>query len=159
MAKKQLTRADLKLRFYALMYGCTTPMDIIAAVDFIEETYNLDEGAKEYLASVLERANTMKTGANLKLTETFPQSFDPQKFSEEYKKACEKGLVISLDRELNYGEIVIPSGLSLKDKIGLHEELKLDRDEEIKVVPKSTQSYGRSNIPTDDEITKAYNER
>lgn len=158
MPKKQLTRSDLKLRFYALMYGCSTPMDIIAAVDFIEESYNLDEGAKEYLASVLERANTMKVPTGTGKLSSIQQPSDDElwrvykKFWQDYAE--------NWNRALHTGEVLVINGVKNKEIVtNLHGILKLDRDEEFKVVPKSTQSYGRSSIPTDDEITKAYNER
>lgn len=158
MPKKQLTRSDLKLRFYALMYGCSTPMDIIAAVDFIEESYNLDEGAKEYLASVLERANTMKVPTGTGKLSSIQQPSDDElwrvykKFWQDYAE--------NWNRAMRTGEVLVINGVKNKEIVtNLHGILKLDRDEEIKVVPKPTQIYSRSSIPTDDEITKAYNER
>lgn len=158
MPKKQLTRSDLKLRFYALMYGCSTPMDIIAAVDFIEESYNLDEGAKEYLASVLERANTMKVPTGTGKLSSIQQPSDDElwrvykKFWQDYAE--------NWNRAMRTGEVLVINGVKNKEIVtNLHGILKLDRDEEIKVVPKLSTIYSKQDVRTCGESIKPNKEK
>lgn len=154
MPKKQLTRSDLKLRFYALMYGCSTPMDIIAAVDFIEESYNLDEGAKEYLASVLERANTMKvpTGAG-KLSSIQQPSDDElwrvykkfwQDYAENWNRALHTGEVLVINGVKNREDKTLKKLYELQDKLW-EDSFEFEREDLFDQIRKNNAANRRYN--------------